>query len=366
MDNNENPEKNEFDPVDLKEIEEDIEKMTVTIEMNEEDDYEEDEDEDEDEDEEDENILVEPNKINKMKIRYIQWSSDNGVTFFPCSKTHKKLTPGFYETIKVRGSLGLQLFPVKTDELIRFPDSVFDRVIDEITTFWDRGDVFEKYGLIHKRGLLLYGKQGGGKSCLVQLISEDVIKRGGIVLKFTAPMWTSTMLKAIREIQPNTPIVVLMEDIDAIIAEYCESDVLNILDGVDRVDKSVFVATTNYPERLPQRLINRPSRFDKRFEIGYPNESSRRIFFEHLFSKEKKGSWDIDKWVEATDKMSFAHLKELFVASVILGDPFEEALATLREMMEKELDSEKGYEERQVGFGRRRSLLDKQIKKIKF
>ena len=283
--------------------------------------------------------------------KYIQWSSSDGSVYFPCCRTYDKLKPGFYQIIKCDGVLGLEKFPVKTDELIRFPEAVTDEIITEIQTFWERADIFKKYGLIHKRGMLLYGPPGNGKSCVLQLICEDVISRGGIVLKFNSPGWTSAMLKRIREIQPDTPIVILMEDIDSIIEESCESDVLNILDGVDRVDKAVFIATTNYPERLGKRIINRPSRFDKRFDIGYPSKASRKIFFKHLFSKEPEESWDIDVWVDKTEKMSFAHLKELFVASVILGDSFDDALETLTEMMNTELDSENSSINEKAGFG---------------
>ena len=46
-------------------------------------------------------------------------------------------------------------------------------------------------------------------------------------------------------------------DLDAALAVYEESEVLNILDGVDQVDKVLFLATTNYPERLSARILDR-------------------------------------------------------------------------------------------------------------
>ena len=42
--------------------------------------------------------------------------------------------------------------------------------------------------------------------------------------------------------------------------------------------------TTNYPEKLGARIINRPSRFDKRFKIDLPNAESRKIYFEYLIN----------------------------------------------------------------------------------
>ncbi|MFK5088309.1 AAA family ATPase, partial [Klebsiella pneumoniae] len=77
-----------------------------------------------------------------------------------------------------------------------------------------------------------------------------------------------------------------MEDIDATLEIYNESTVINLLDGVDRVDKIVFLATTNYPEKLGTRIMNRPSRFDKRFKVGYPTDNTRKIYLEHLIQDE--------------------------------------------------------------------------------
>jgi effector-binding domain-containing protein len=63
---------------------------------------------------------------------------------------------------------------------------------------------------------------------------------------------------------------------------------------------------------------------------------------------EKDVGIDIDQWVKDTDKMSIAHLKELFVAVVILGDTYEEAIKTLQSMKEHLEDKE--YETT-MGFG---------------
>ena len=180
---------------------------------------------------------------------------------------------------------------------------------------------------------------------------EDVVSRGGIVVKFTAPSLFTEGSRILREIQCDTPIVVLMEDIDSILDVYNESEVLNILDGVDAFNKVVYLATTNYPERRGPRIVNRPSRFDKRFKIGHPNAESRKMYFEHIIGGEEqiaKLGIALDKWVEDTDGFSIAHLQELFVATVILGDSYEDAIETLSTM--KEIPSSEDDIEKMMGF----------------
>lgn len=193
-----------------------------------------------------------------------------------------------------------------------------------------------------------------GKSSTIQLIIKDVIERDGIVVKFLNPVLFMEGIRKLREIEKETPVVILMEDIDSILEYYNESEVLNILDGVDEVQKMVFLATTNYPDRLGARIINRPSRFDKRFKIDHPNEESRRIYFEHLIGgkeRVKELNIDINRWVKDTKGFSIAHLKELFVAVVILEDDYEQSVKTLKNM--KEEINPRDYEDkpnRSVGF----------------
>ena len=286
----------------------------------------------------------------EFDISYKQWSSSDGTIFFPTGKTVKILKPGVYEIDRCQQGLFFEKIPVRTEGILKFPDTKSERVVKEVQNFWEREDVFRKYDLTYKRGIILFGPPGSGKSCTVQLIMADVVERGGIVIEFHNPELFIDGLRKLRQIQPTTPVVTVMEDIDSLLELYNESEILNILDGVNEVDKVIFLATTNYPDKLGHRIINRPSRFDKRFRIGFPTKESRRMYFEHLIGKDEVQSLDIDldKWVKDTDKFSIAHLKELFVAVVILGDKYEDAIKTLREMREDVKD--KDYQE-QMGFG---------------
>lgn len=271
-----------------------------------------------------------------------QFTTSDGNRFFPAGSTVGHITPGIYD-IQVDNMKGIffQKINVKTDGLIRFPETNSEQVIEEISKFWERENLFKKYKLNYKRGLFLYGPPGSGKSSAIQLVCEDVIGRKGVVFKFTAPGIFSDGLRIFREIQPETPIVVLMEDIDSIIESYNESEILNILDGVDQISKVVYLATSNYPERLGQRFLNRPSRFDKRFKMDHPKKKSREIYFQYLIDEETRINFNIDinKWVDDTNGMSIAHLKELFITVCILGNSYEESIEILRGMMEEKPSS---------------------------
>ena len=283
---------------------------------------------------------------------YCQWTTSDGKRYIPSSKTSKKLTPGVYDIVH-NPNIGVyfEQIPVLTTGLIRFPETNSDKVVSEIQKFWKNESIFRSYNLTYKRGIILWGPPGSGKSSTIQLIMRDVVERKGVVIKFTNPALFLEGIRKFREIQPDTPIVVLMEDIDSILEMYSESEVLNILDGVNQIEKVVFLATTNYPEKLGARIVNRPSRFDKRFKIGHPNAESRRIYFEYIIGKDrvKANKINLDQWVEDTEDFSIAHLKELFTAVVILGDKYEDAIESLALMKEDRLDSSDD-DQKSMGF----------------
>lgn len=283
-------------------------------------------------------ILGDGEKSEKNKNRLQQWSTGDGQTHFPMAYSVSKVPSGLYE-ILVEPNRGIffQKVNYDTTTIINFPDTIFEDVVNSIGTFWEREEIYLKNGIKFKRGILLWGPPGSGKTSLIKLLIKDIIEREGVVFKFTRPEIFSDGLRIFREIEPNRPVVAIMEDLDSYFEQYNESSIINILDGVDSIEKVVFIATTNYPEKLGERVINRPSRFDRRYMIDTPSEPARLMYFEHLFSQSpthNADEIDLDKWVADTDDMSIAHLKELFTGTIILGDEYDDVLDKLKQMIE--------------------------------
>lgn len=291
----------------------------------------EEEDEDEDEEENDETTL---------DGGYIQWSvSDNG-KYIPCFKTVKKVPPGIYE-MRMSQQMGFHIQKQLhfSDDLIELPMKETQEILEDVKKFWGREDVFKKYGYTHKRGILMHGPPGCGKSYLIQVLAKHLIKEmKGIVINLKdydgVELFLNYAGPVIRSIEKDTPIIVIMEDIDNIL-DYSNSiltKVLNMLDGLKQINKVVYIATTNYPEKLQERISNRPSRFDRKYRISTPDAKVREHYIRHKLKDEDISKIDIKKWVEATDKLSIAHIKELIISTIIFDIPFEEALFLLKDM----------------------------------
>ena len=274
-----------------------------------------------------------------------QWQVGTNGVFRPAARTVKHLVPGAYTVHCDNQGAFLSRMHLMSDEIVQLPESANLKVLDCIRKFWASRDRYKKHGLVFKRGVLLWGPPGSGKTITVAMLTKDLIDNGGIVVFCSQTATTSYLISAIRRIEKERPLIVVYEDIDEIINTYGEHNILAMLDGEQQTDNVVSVATTNYPERLGARIVNRPSRFDDRIFVGMPSERDRRAYLEKTTT-----GVDVERWASDTEGLSIAHLRELVAAVMCLDQDYDDVLRRLRTMNErpKEVD---GYTKRSPGFG---------------
>lgn len=281
------------------------------------------------------------------------WAVHGGRNYSPCETAVSDVPPGQY-VINRSDSIGIYFArtDVNLDDIINLPDSVSEEVIEEIETFWKKEDHFRKFGFLWKRGVLMWGPPGSGKTSTLQVISNLVIQRGGVSVYVAHPGLAAAGLKLFRQIEPKRPLIVMLEDIDSIIDTYGESDLLALMDGELQIDNVVFVATTNYPERLDKRFINRPSRFDIVKKIGMPEEAAREMYLKAKCERLAKdeNTEELATWVRLTKGFSIAHLKELIVSVEVFECELPDAVSRLRTMMDYSPKSSDGDDNKTLGF----------------
>ena len=276
------------------------------------------------------------------------WADKDG-TVFSVQEFSPKLRPGVYSTgITNSGQPFLVNETPVTDDLLTLPDSSSSNLLGEFERFWKLEDTFKDNGFLHKRGFFLVGPPGSGKTSIIQLLAKSLVEKfDGIVVYLENPNIGYACLRMIRSIEPERKIICILEDFDSLIKNYEEADFLSLFDGEKSIDHVVYVATTNYPEDIDKRFLDRPSRFDQIVTVGLPSFEDRLFYL-----KAKAPTIDdatLEKWAKETKDFGIAHLKEVIVSVTCFGYSFEETLKRLKDQ-KKLISSEKLQGKKSVGF----------------
>lgn len=284
------------------------------------------------------------NTIKNLKQSKV-WVVHDGI-WTASPMTQPDITPGFYRPIELRDSIGIESVSVSLDELVSLPSETNNILMKDFVTFWEKQERMNELGFNHRRGILLYGPPGSGKTSVINLLAKELIEKhnGVVMIGDVHPDLLRGGLKLVRKLEPNRPLIILFEDIDASI-DFSKNgqEYLSILDGQDSETNCVVIATTNYIDKLENRIKDRPGRFDRVWEVPNPNFEIRYKF---LISK-KLDEETASSWAHKTEGWSLAHLKELVVATQALGEDFEDTFDRIDKMKYVKEDNGKG----KVGFG---------------
>jgi len=278
------------------------------------------------------------------KTNYVQWGNDNG-ELYSTSKTYKTLPAGYYKPIwndNVRGPV-LKSFQITYKEkIILIPNEIFEEIINDISTFWNKKEQYKLNGYPYKRGILLYGPAGCGKSTIISSLSKHLIKehKGSVIhiSELDDLRYGIQVIEKMRSYDYDTKILIIMEDIDSF-TEYSKSNLsilLNFLDGGNKTENCVVIATTNNPEKLSESIACRPSRFARKFLIDLPNKEVREHYIKSFIPNQilKKFKLKISDVVNQTKGFTIDHLKELSIALNIQDKEYNNIMDEIRQSLD--------------------------------
>lgn len=234
-----------------------------------------------------------------------------------------KLPPGIYQVFQDDSGIPIANgIEIKTDQLLDLPDTIASTVMNEIEEFWkpEVKQRFKRREKVYKRGILLHGAPGTGKTSAIVRVSQEMVKRGGIVFFNTDPSTVQKAAKSIRFLDPEVPILVTWEEFD----DFCDTaETLTLLDGQVQLDNVTYLASTNYIEQIPPRIKNRSRRFASVIEVKNPNAKARELYFKNnLFPEEQHL---VPELVESTKNFNFDGLSEMIIDVFCLGKSIKDA-----------------------------------------
>jgi len=180
--------------------------------------------------------------------------------------------------------LGEPRVPKNPSTLI-LPDGLLEEIIQDCTRFLNNQEWYQKRGIPYRRGYLLYGAPGSGKSSLVDVLA-GVLHLNICLLTLTQADLTDQTINVILNSAPGNAII-LIEDIDATFlarsaATFSNrltfSGLLNALDGVVAQDGRLLFMTTNHIDVLDEALL-REGRMDRKIAFGHATPSQAQKIF---------------------------------------------------------------------------------------
>lgn len=195
-------------------------------------------------------------------------------------------------------------------ESVILPEGVSEHIIRDFQTFLDSEDWYGRRGIPYRRGYLLYGPPGNGKtSAIIAIASHFGLDIGMLNLK-SGSLNDDDVCDALSYAPPHS--IIVMEDIDCLIngrkledSGSTFSGLLNALDGISAAHGQIVFMTTNFRDKLDEALI-RPGRCDVQVALPDANTYQKVKLFERFFG-------DSDLAVEfsakAPSKVSMATLQ---------------------------------------------------------
>ncbi|WP_411722315.1 AAA family ATPase [Mycetocola sp.] len=212
---------------------------------------------------------------------------------------------------------------VPSHEVI-LPPGVLDDLARHVVGIGTHRDALRAAGRHLKRGVLLYGPPGSGKTLTVRHLLSETPGITAVVLAGDSIRFVTQAAELARAMQPA---IVVLEDVDLIAADRSLSvgpqpllfAMLDALDGLDGDADVAFVLTTNRVEVLEHALADRPGRIDLAVEIPLPDAADRLRLFTLYADGIALSRQAIADAASRADSATGAFAKELMRRTVLLA-----------------------------------------------
>lgn len=210
-------------------------------------------------------------------------------------------------------------------EDVILPVGVLDRIREQVIGFAAHTDALRAQGQHLKRGLLLYGPPGSGKTHTVRHLLSGTPEHTVVLLSGETLRAIGLAAGLARKLEPA---IVVLEDCDLIASDRDMMgglkpllfEVLDAMDGLDPDADVTFLLTTNRVDDMERALTQRPGRIDLAMEIPLPDDEGRRRLL-RLYSPAPDTFSDagVAEAATATEGTTASFARELVRRAVLLA-----------------------------------------------
>lgn len=246
-------------------------------------------------------------------------------------------------------SLARQIGDASLDDLI-LSDAARESLQNDVAEFFQAEDLYRSLGIVWKRGVLLLGPPGNGKTHAVKAMVNTLNKPCLYIRSFNPDRGSihGCIQNVFARARESAPCILVLEDLDSLVDSRSRSFFLNEMDGLAANHGILTIATTNHPRKLDPAMLERPSRFDRKIHFDLPGRRQRRQFLIRMLSLQKAEGPQISpkqlrRIATSTEGFSYAYLKELCLSGITtwmkerrpgsLSELMMEQVGTLRKQM---------------------------------
>lgn len=224
-------------------------------------------------------------------------------------------------------SLKFHHIPTITRDQIILPEGLLRRIEKQTVDVGQYSQALKNAGRKLKRGILLHGKPGTGKTMTAMYLASAMKERTVMLVTGRGQGLIQRTCFFARWLEPA---MVIIEDVDLIAEErssqnQCNTGVLlelmNEMDGLSDDVDVLFVLTTNRPEILEPALAARPGRVDQAYEVPLPDADCRKRMFD-VYSKGLTVKVEnMEVFIKRTAGASGAFIGELMRKAALFAAP---------------------------------------------
>ncbi|CAO3647713.1 unnamed protein product [Cunninghamella blakesleeana] len=172
---------------------------------------------------------------------------------------------------------------------VNLPNGVKENIHQDMERFLDSKEWYKDRSLPYRRGYLLYGIPGSGKTSLTQALAGELGLNMAII-KLTEIISDEDFQEMMSAIPEKT--LIIIEDIDHYDKSNTEhsisiSGLLNGLDGINGSNGSMVFMTCNDINKLEPALL-RPGRIDVKIEFTYATHDQVESMYWRFFNVKKQ------------------------------------------------------------------------------